>query len=498
MNPSELPCRAFERVSSTLIKGFYAVFLFLFSFLTMSVLFGNIGYAYNLFLLFVFVCSFLALTVGIFCLLRRFAGKMAACEQIILFLFLIAFFCVQLYLGYRLRFASAFDFAAVYKGAVQWVETGTFADYYEYYHYFPNNLGAMAFLFLFFKLGSFLGITNYFMLGVVLNGVLISLTILFSYLAAKKLAGPAGGFACLYFFIVSLPFYIMAAAFYTDSLSMLFPVLFYNLYLSVKTAEGRSKNRRKLLYLAMAAVITIGAAIKFTVMIMAVAVIIDLLISGKFRQACVTATAVCMCFLLFQVSFQSYLYKYHLDREQAARMNTPLSHWVMMGLNSASQGAYHPEDYTFTRSFTNVEERNAAIREKIRERVKESGFDGLTRLFTRKLTKAFGDGTYALSDFLDDGPESPGKIHEYVLYDGAHYSGYKYATQAALITAYLFVTIGAAAAFWRRDKTVLAPFVAVFGLLLFLAAWESSSRYFLNFIPILFVCAAYGAAARIR
>lgn len=486
------------RMENGVTVVFYVVFLFLFTFLTLGILFCNIGYEYNLFLLFTFVCLFALLSAALCIWIRKYAERLVNYETIILPLLLGVFFIIQVYLGFRLRFESAFDFAAVYRGAAQWAETGSFPDYYEYYHYFPNNLGAMAFLFLFFKGARFFGITDYFMVGVFLNGALITLTILVSYFTAKKIAGPAGGVLCLFFFLVSPPFYILAAAFYTDALSLLFPVLFFYLYLCLKNGDHLSRNQRKLLYIAMAVTITCGAAIKFTVMIMAVAVLIDMFLSGKIRQACAAVAVICGCFLIFQVSFESYFYEYHLDREKAALMNTPLTHWMMMGLNPASGGAYHPEDYTFTRAFTNTEERDAAILEKIRERIKDNGFEGLSRLFTKKVMKAFGDGTYAISDFLDDGPENPRKIQEYVLYDGKFYSRYKYLTQAVLITEYLFVAAGSALALKRRDRSVIAIFAAVFGLILFLALWESSSRYFLNFIPILFLCASYGGAVEKR
>ena len=496
MSFERILCRPISRIERGITGTFYAIFLFLFTFLTLGVLFGNIGYEYNLLLLFIFVFICAAFSAAVFYLIRKYAERLVKYDAILLILFLCIFFAVQLYLGYRLRFASAFDFAAVYRGAVQWVETGSFQDYYEYYQYFPNNLGAMTFLFLFFKAGRFFGITNYFMLGVLLNSILLSFTMLCSYLVAKKIAGSAGGFLCLYFFMISPPFYILGAAFYTDSLSMLFPVLFYNLYLCLKNGIGLTRMKRKWLYIAMALVITLGAFIKFTVMIMAVAVIIDCLLSGKLQQACMMIAGICACFLVIQVSFHSYLYKYHLDQENAERMNTPLTHWIMMGLNPSSAGAYHPDDYTFTRSFTDMEERNAAILDVIGKRIRENGMDGMTRLFTRKVTKAFGDGTYAISDFLDDGPAERSKIHEYVLYDGKYYARYQYITQSVLITIYLFVIIGASVAFRKGDKSVLALFTAIFGLILFLAMWESSSRYFLNFIPILFLSAVYGGASK--
>ncbi len=479
---------------------FYTVFLFLFTFITANVLFGGIGYSFNILFLFGLTVLLSVLLAFLFYGVERVAAAVLKYEVIFLTVFLGAFFFLQLFFGSRLRFESAFDFAAVYKGAVQWSETGSFADYYEYYHYFPNNLGAMTLLSLFFRLGRSCGITDYFMLGVLLNSLLLILTMLFTYLSAKKIIGPAGGLCCLVFFAVSLPFYFLGAAFYTDSLSMLFPVLFYYLFLCFRENAARPGLKRRALLAAMGVTITLGSAVKFTVMIMAAAVLLELLVSGKIRQACLIFICIAACFAAFQTAFDDYLFRRHLDREQAAIMNTPISHWIMMGLNPNSGGAYHPDDYTFTRSFTDVEARNEAISDKIKERIRESGPDGLTRLFSRKLAKAFGDGTYAISDFLDDAPYERGALQELVLYDGTRYSSYKYVTQTVLLAVYFYILRGAAAgiAACRKGRSVTAPFIAAFGLILFLALWESSSRYFLNFIPVLFLCAAYGACGNTK
>ena len=55
-----------------------------------------------------------------------------------------------------------FDMDAIYGGAIEWVETGTFASRYDYYYYFLNNLGGMSLLYIFFKLASYLGILREF------------------------------------------------------------------------------------------------------------------------------------------------------------------------------------------------------------------------------------------------------------------------------------------------------------------------------------------------
>lgn len=61
----------------------------------------------------------------------------------------------------ELRFTPSFDLDAIYGGAIQWVETGSFSGYYDYFDWFPNNLGGLCLFYFVFKIGRFFG-TDYF------------------------------------------------------------------------------------------------------------------------------------------------------------------------------------------------------------------------------------------------------------------------------------------------------------------------------------------------
>ena len=45
---------------------------------------------------------------------------------------------------------------------------------------------------------------------------------------------------------------------------------------------------------------------------------------------------------------------------------------------------------------------------------------------------------------------------------------------------------------YTEPARFMAPYIAFFGLALFLLMWETSGRYITNYIPILFICAAQG------
>lgn len=469
----------------------YFVFLFLFSFVALGVLFGQVGYSYNLMGLFALTG---AGVLGFVLLFRWLSGKENVLRRIYQYepmwlpAVLTVFLMAQLLVGWSLRFESAFDFAAVYKGAVSWAETGTFAEYYDYFDWFPNNLGAMTFLAIIFKGAKCLGLRDYFFVGVLANSILVTLTLGYAYLTVRKLSGKmsVAGIGVLLFFLLNPAFYVVGAAFYTDSLSMLFPIVFYYYYLCLK--EGTQK-RKALVYMSFAG--AVGVLIKSTVLIMVVAVLIEGMMRRAYRRTAYIFAGFVATFVLLSMTMNGCLYSKHLDKELARQKNTPIVHWVMMGLNSGSQGAYNNDDYVYTRSFDDPQVRDREIVQEICRRLKEGGFSGTTRLLTAKLTKAFGDGTFALSDFLDDGPVGSSWLHRYVLYESPSYYVYKYATQVPLLVVYGFVILGAWGRF-RKMSFEIAPYVAVLGLIIFLAFWESSSRYYLNYVPVLYCLGGLG------
>ena len=65
-------------------------------------------------------------------------------------------FIIEIVLGIALRYDPLWDVGAIHKGAIEWVETGTFENYYEYFYRFPNNLAARHFCICFSKLHQYL------------------------------------------------------------------------------------------------------------------------------------------------------------------------------------------------------------------------------------------------------------------------------------------------------------------------------------------------------
>lgn len=423
----------------------------------------------------------LAVMGGFFILFRRVEDWIKRWYHFLVPAFLVVYGIALIRIGFLLRFTPCFDMDAIYSGAIQWLQEGSFRDFYEYYGYFPNNLGAMGFLYLIFSVTSWFGITDFFAVGIVVNSFLILGTIYTVSWICCRLAGEIAGLLALVGVLLCFPFLFMGAAFYTDSLSLLFPPLFYALYLKFK--EKEDWKHRIVFAVLMGVSLGIGILIKFTVVIILIAVLIEALLTIHWKKVLCIAGASLLVSLGMYTGYQSYIYHCHLTDETYQDLKTPYWHWIMMGLQNA--GSYNPEDYEYTRSFS-VDERAAACRERIKERVDALGLSGLFHLWSQKTVVCFGDGTYALSDFLDDSPQEETALHEAVLYDGAHYGGYRQMTTGLLLMFYVLAVLGMIG---RRQELVTGPRLAMAGIFCFLLLWETSGRYFTNYVPMILISA---------
>ncbi|MDE6852646.1 MAG: glycosyltransferase family 39 protein [Lachnospiraceae bacterium] len=462
---------------------FFCAFLLVFG----KVLFGDVIHYNNTITLLLYLLIGFGLVVLVYNLLNKYSKKIKQYYKIILAVFLVIYGIIILVNGFLLRFTPAFDMDAIYGGARQWVQQGSFPDYYDYFGYFPNNLGSMTVLHFVFSIASIFGISDFFAVGIVFNTLLLVTTIGVVSLTCKKLRDEVAGVMALVFFVLCVPFLFMGAAFYTDSLSLLFPALFYYLYLHFK--EQKTWKKRIIFAVAMAAALTVGMLIKFTVLIILVAVVIDALLTLHWKEVCLFAgSSLLVAFVAFSI-MNAYIYSAHLDKDTCKQLKTPYLHWVMMGMQN--NGYYSPEDYEFTRSLE-AEERNAACLSKIKERIDDMKFSGLTELFMNKSIVCFGDGTFALSDFLDDTPDKEHWLHKYILYAGEKYGTYRHFTTGMLLVVYLFMLLGGIQCLREKEmkqNCILAPRLACLGILAFLLLWETSGRYFTNFIPFMLICA---------
>ena len=477
-----------------LIRLFYLLFAACFTFVIASILFRGSyqGAAQQIAMEAGAAVCFIAL-----CLLDRLAGRyergLEKNYKRILIIFSAAMFALEMVLALALRHGTWYDVGALHQGAAEWAETGTFAGFYEYYGYFPNNLGGMTFLYVFFKAASLAGFTDYYAVASLVTCMMLTSMMAVASLICKRLAGIKSAVLSLALFALSAQFWVLGGAVYTDTLSMLFPVLIFYLYLLAREKKGWGRVR---LYLLMGLAAGVGSLNKITVLIMAVAVLIDVCLRSEWKELFKLAVCVLGLAAAMHMALNACLYSAHLSREEAQRNNTPLLHWVMMGLKG--NGRYNAEDYAFTRAL-DPEKRGTVLLEEIGRRVRERGVSGMVDLFSQKSAIDFGDGTYGAHDFLGITPERHTWLHDFVLADGPFYWLYSGYTTALHIALMLFMLIAAYRRFMaggtrgQEEGALLLPlYAAVFGVWLFLLFWEANPRYFSNFAPVIIVCGVLG------
>lgn len=477
-----------------LISLFYVVFGVCFTFIIVNVVMQNEYYKAFWLILITAVC--IGLLAAIYRLLGRYENFQEKHYNKILIAFAVVMFLIEMIMGLILRYSPAWDVGAIHNGAIEWVETGTFRGYYEYFCYFPNNLGAMAFLFVFFKAASTIGITDYYAVSVFITSVMLVITMTLVSLTCRKLADVKHGIFAFVLFAFSVQYWFMGGAVYTDALSMMFPVLIYWLYLKSKEKQGK---QRILLYVLMGVSAAIGSLNKFTVLIMVIAVVIDMCFNERPKEILKAVICFVGIIAIVMVSFNGYIYSKHLDKDMKNQIARPYNHWVMMGLKG--DGRYNGADYKFTDSFSNPRVKREEINKEIVSRIKNLGCAGIYKLITRKSAIDFGDGTYGIADFLGISPQNNTKLHDWVLYEGKHFN--KYATYAtSMYIAIMIVMLLAVYEFIFRDcknkYKLLAPYAAVFGVWLFLLCWETNRRYFSNFAPVIFICGTLGINSFIK
>lgn len=308
---------------------------------------------------------------------------------------------------------------------------------------------------------------------------------------SKKLFGEEYAVTAMVLLLLCIPLYFAAAVFYTDIMSFAAPALFYLLYLYSK--EAASFKKRILWYVFMALVAAFGMEIKFTVVIIVIAVGVEVFLTCGLKQFILMAG---INFIVITSVFSvadHIVYPKLLSQEHAKIQNTPYLHWIMMG--EQGNGSYNPADYDFTRQFTDTKERREALQKEIIRRYKELGVKGTLELWENKTIKCFGDGTYALSDFLDDEPVKESIWHRWILYSSEQFDRYQTLCLSVFLAIMLLMFLGVIKSL--RGKYVLtaemsALWLAFLGIWLFLMLWETSARYFTNYLSVMLLSALYG------
>lgn len=431
-----------------------------------------------------------ALIAGLWLLWRR-RGRVPRHEARIVALLLGIYFAVLLAFGLlmQVRPENTWDFPAVSLIAQDLVLTGRQPDFY--FERFPNNAPLLWLYVGVFTLCHAFGAQRIMPGLVVFNCLCITATVLFLYLAARRLWGAKWALFVLLGAFFCPAFLLYAPIAYTDTLSMPFAAGAFWLWLCARRYAREDGRRAAFRAVGAFVLASLGAILKVTVAILVVAFVLDavLLWRGRARWALLGVGL-----LLFAVLRVGGMRLAQGALPEYDEPGIPYSHWIMMGLHGT--GGYYDPDYEATLAWPTYEERVAFNWRESARRLREMGPLGFLDHCAGKLAYIISDGTYYAPSKLDRGAANPNLLHKFII-SGEPYAGFLYyAADAWQLCLLGLCAVGAVRAMRRREDGMTIPRAAVFGLLLFLLIWEARSRYLVNFLPLLLLCAASGLVLR--
>ncbi len=501
-----------NRITDFAIKSFYILYIAAFGIISFFFFFWQLRKFDASFLLTAISCAFALIAMCLaFWLISKKIKFFCRHYYKILLTFCFLYFIVLVVIGINLRYDPMFDLSAVYNNAIELATKGTFAtqDYNtaskDYFYYFPNNIGGVYFLSFFFSIANILGFSDFFVAAVISNSLLIVLTFYLCALITKRIFGAKASFVFLFAILLMPSLLHSGAVFYTDFLSIIFPFSSLYMFLRIINYDNSTENSsakiskseglkgviiKSLLVVLLAAIVALGSLVKFTTVIMPIAILIVSLLLKKYKIVLAIAIS-CIASIIIANALLANASDEFLNEEISYQLNTPYTHWVMMGLKGI--GRYNGEDYIFTRSFTDVELRNQSINEEIFDRIYNLGPLGLGRLWLEKTNVFMTDGTFGMSDFLNNGPVNSNFMHKYVIYHSEYYSLYKSYNDGVYLALQILCVLACLALFLKKDKDAvkMSVYLCAFGGMLFFTAWEVTGRYFTNIMP----CIIIGASA---
>jgi hypothetical protein len=287
--------------------------------------------------------------------------------------------------------------------------------------------------------------------------------------------------------MMTLPLLNYIAIYYTDTLTLPFPILALYLWLCAKeNYKKKSYKKATLQVLGAVLSITAGSLLKISVVIVLVAIVIDAFLCFPIKKSLLIFASIIAFFCMMYFPANYAIMHAPFLPEDNPEDYIPRSHWIMMGLHDT--GTYYDPDYKLTLSI-DPELRDEFVKQEIQNRISDYGFFGLLAHQAQKTAFVWGDGDYFTHIKMMRDRANPSSLDQYVIYDGERHAIYAYYCQfLQLINISAFVL---AAWYMLRNKAIgnaLLPYtLSVFGLFLFQNLWEARSRYLLNFLPIFIV-----------
>lgn len=408
----------------------------------------------------------------------------------------IGVFAADLFIVDHIWINTGWDVRVIMDAAYELVNSHKLSDSSLYYlSVYPNNLFIVYLSAFMLRLGMLLFPHNPYLFSFICSAFTVCVSVYLAVLCVYKLSGSRR--ITLVAMVIGIPFIALSPWIvipYSDTFGMIFPVaaLFCLVFC-----------RKKHLGLALAAALcALGYQIKPTSIIPLIALILlggcYLLSDAVKRRPWYQRAGASVLALLIGVSI-AFGISALIQSDDAVELDpdarTPLSHFLNMGFNPISHGAYSHEDVLFSASFPDVQSRSQANFDSFKARVSAMGLTGLARHFTHKTAANFIDGTFSWGQgsFYEYVPpeRSPldGALRSFYYNDGSHFAAFAFIEQCLWLLVLICVCLIAIPGGGKGADFVS---LCLLGESLFLLLFECRARYLYMFTPLFVVLACLG------
>ncbi|WP_194610389.1 glycosyltransferase family protein [Clostridium vitabionis] len=433
---------------------------------------------------------------------RRIEDFLRRRNRILLGVTLLLLFVWEMYACYGGYFESGWDAQTIHDTVFYEVTNAYQNIDSEYFSWYPNNKLIVWIFTGIVRTSLYLGFSNWEYALVVFQIVLAVVTmflvyrVTFSLTKSYRFSWAVYAAACL--FVGLSPWHIVV---YSDSTALILPLLMVRIYQQAGSTENRKK--KAVLWILQGFLGVAGFYLKPQTMIVLIAlVIVEILtalhkvsrpkIRGLAARFSLIAGGVLVFCLLYTAGVAPSL---HMEINPDTTIS--FRHYIMMGLNSRTDGIYSDRDRLFTESFSTNEERNEADMRVVRGRLKIYGPGGLLYHLGRKQLVNYGDGTFAWDveghSFNGDPAwaenAASGLVRSLIKPNGENYDVFLSYMQMIWMTLVFFLCF---TIFYGRDisegthsdRVILVMLLSVIGLTLFELLFEARARYLFCYSPV--------------
>lgn len=382
----------------------------------------------------------------------------------------------------------------------------------SYFLIYPNNLFLLSLFYQIDKGLAAVGVSHFLIFEILLNTMIVNLSAWLTFGVIKKMTNFKTAILSLTFIIPFLIFSPWIIVPYSDTLSMIFPILI--IYLYVQQKQIINEKHKIFLWIGIGFSACIGMFIKPTVIISVIAIfIIDFLTVASKKQlkrvlvsfVIVLGSTLC-CNLLCNAFISNSVGRY-IALKQKDKFSVPATHFIMMGMQeykvndgTTVYGAYLSDDVSFTLSKPTKDEKVKANCEEIKKRLKKFGICGYIKFIYNKANWILSDGTFwwgKEGSFLTTPfyAKAPLCVFLQQIFSNGQAKYYKYVNiiQGFWIAVQFLLIVPLFLA--KKDYNNINSAVlrlTLIGIILFILLFEGRSRYLINHLPIFITLASYG------